>query len=302
MDFITLDFETANASRDSVCAIGLAKYENGLLVDTLETLIDPEDYFDEYNTYIHGITEEMVEDAPTFSNFYPILKEFIEDKLLIAHFASFDMSVLRHACDKYAIDYPTFKYSCTYQLSKKIIPGAINYKLNTLAEKYGIEFEHHDALDDAKACGDLLVNLFNEVQTNDFNDLLEKADLHLGEIFPGGYRGSRTRKQSFASSLSEITTDKTEFDKNHPFYHQTLVFTGALKSMIRKEAAQKVVDLGAKCGNSVTKTTNFLIIGDYDLKQYGNGFKSSKMKRAEQLLNDGQAIEIVGEREFLKMI
>lgn len=302
MDFITLDFETANASRNSVCAIGLAKYENGLLVDTLETLIDPEDYFDSYNTYIHGINEEMVEDAPTFNEFYPTLQNFIENKLLIAHYAAFDMSVLRHACDKYSLDYPTFKYSCTYQLSKKIIPGEINYKLNTLAEKYGIEFEHHDALDDAKACGNLLVNLFNEVETNDFNDLLERANLHLGEIFPNGYRGSRTKKQSSSFNLSSITTDATEFDEDHPFYNQTLVFTGALKSLVRKEAAQRVVDLGAKCGNNVTKATNFLIIGDYDLQQFGEGFKSSKMKRAEQLLNDGQAIEIVGESEFLKMI
>jgi len=305
MDFITIDFETANSSRDSVCAVGLAKYRNGVLVDTLETLIDPEDYFDGYNTHIHGITEEMVKGAPTFSTFYPTLKDFIENELLIAHFASFDISVFRHTCDKYNLDYPTFEYSCTYQLSKKIIPGEINYKLNTLAKKYDIKFEHHDALDDAKACGKLLVNLFAEAQTEDFNTLLKKADLYLGKIFPGGFRGSLTKKKYNPEknfSLTSISTTNTEFDKDHPFFDQTLVFTGALKSMVRKEAAQVVVDLGAKCGNGVTKSTTFLVIGDYDLQQFGDGFKSSKIKKAEQLKDQGQDIEIVGEQEFLKML
>ncbi len=302
MNFITLDFETANGSRDSVCAIGLAKYENGILTDTLETLIDPEDYFDSYNVAVHGISEEMVIGSPTFQEFYDTMKDFIENQLLIAHFASFDISVLRHACDKYSLEYPNFEYSCTYQLSKKLLPGEINYKLNTLAKKFDIDFEHHNALDDAIACGKLLVNLFNESGTNDINKLLQISNLNLGKVFPGGYRGSRTKKKSTSSRISEITTNITEFDENHPFYKQTLVFTGALQSMVRKDAAQKAVDVGALCGNNVTKSTNFLIVGDYDLAQFGDGFKSSKMKRAEKLLSEGQAIEIVGESEFLKML
>lgn len=302
MDFITLDFETANSSRDSVCAIGLAKYENGILVDTLETFINPEDYFDGYNIHIHGINEEMVKDAPTFNEFYPTLQKFIENELLIAHYASFDMSVLRYTCEKYELPYPAFTYSCTYQLFRNIIPGEINYKLKTLAQKYDIKFEHHNALEDAKACGELLLQLFNHEKTDDFEVLLQRANLRLGEHFPDRYRSSKNKKKNIAFSLNDITTENEEFDEDHPFFDKTLVFTGALQSMVRKEAAQKVVDLGAKCGGSVTKSTHFLIIGDYDLRQFGDGFKSSKMKRAEQLLNEGQAIEIVGENEFLKML
>lgn len=302
MDFIAIDFETANNSRDSVCAIGLAKYKNGVLIETMETLINPEDYFDGYNIEIHGITEKMVENSPTFSEYYPLLKQFIENELLIAHYASFDMSVLRHVCEKYDLDYPTFNYSCTYQLAKKIIPNEINYKLKTLATKYNIEFVHHNALEDARACGDVLLNLFKEAQTEDINILLEKANLHLGKQCPGGYRGSRTKKSYQTSSLSEISTNITDFDEEHPFYNQMLVFTGTLQSMVRKDAAQKAVDLGATCSNTVTKSTTFLIIGDQDLQKFGAGFKSSKMKKAEQLLAGGQTIEVVGEYEFLKML
>ena len=300
MNFITIDFETANSSRDSVCAIGLAKYENGVLVETLETLIDPEDYFDEYNIKIHGINEETVVGAPTFSVYYPTLKKFIENEILIAHYASFDMSVLRYVCEKYNLEYITFDYSCTYQLAKKIVPDEINYKLNSLAKKYGIKFKHHNALEDAKACGDVLLNLFKEAGTDDFNILLEKANLRIGKHYSTEYRGSRTKKTYL--SPAEITTTKTEFDEEHPFYNQTLVFTGALQSMVRNEATQIIVDLGAKFGNGVTKSTTFLVIGDYDLQRFGDGFKSSKIKKAEQLKGQGQDIEIVGEQEFLKML
>lgn len=300
MDFIAIDFETANSSRDSVCAIGLAKYQNGILIDTLEALINPEDYFDGYNIEIHGITAEMVIDAPTFHDFYPKFHDFIENEMLVAHFASFDMSVLRYACGKYNLPYPIFTYSCTYQLSKKIIPGEINYKLKTLAKKYNFEFQHHDALEDAKACGYVLLKLFEEADTENFETLLKLANLSIGNHSPSSYHPSRTK--SVYRPGVEITTTKTEFDEDHPFYNQVLVFTGTLQSMVRNEAAQKVVDIGARYGNGVTKSTTFLVIGDQDLQKFGEGFKSSKMKKAEILKVQGQDIEIVGEQEFLKML
>ncbi|MDW0111586.1 exonuclease domain-containing protein [Sporosarcina saromensis] len=300
MNFVTIDFETANSSRASICSIGLAKYENGKLVQTLETFINPEDEFDYYNIEIHGITEEMVKDAPTFIDYYPLLSDFIEHHTVLAHYAAFDMSVLRHACNKYSLDYPLFKYSCTYQLSKKLLPNELNYKLNSLAAKYQYEFTHHDALEDAKACGHVLLKLFEETNTNSFIDLLSLADLSLGEHFSDRYRPSQTK--FYKSSRMDITTTVTEFNQNHVLFNKTVTFTGTLKSMVRKEAAQKVVDLGGIYGNGVTKNTAFLVVGDYDLTQFGAGFLSSKMKKASQLKEQGQNIEIVGEQEFLKML
>ncbi|MEV9639156.1 exonuclease domain-containing protein [Mammaliicoccus sciuri] len=300
MDFITLDFETANASRDSVCAIGLVKYKDGNIVETLETLINPEDDFDYYNIEIHGITKEMVEDAPTFNEYYPRFCEFIENQIVLAHYATFDMSVLRYACEKYLLNYPTFKYSCTYQLSKKLLPNELNYKLKTLASKFNYDFEHHDALEDAKACGHILLRLFKETNTTEFDDLLSKADLLMGEHSIDNYRPSKTK--SYRASLTDITPGVTEFDSNHVLFNKSVTFTGSLKSLVRKEAAQKVVDLGGTYGNGVTKATDFLIVGDYDLTQFGDGFLSSKMKKANLLKEQGQDIEIVDEREFLMMI
>lgn len=66
MNFIALDVETANADMSSICQIGLAKYVDGKLDDVWDTLINPEDYFDEINVSIHGISSGDVVNSPKF--------------------------------------------------------------------------------------------------------------------------------------------------------------------------------------------------------------------------------------------
>ena len=95
MDFVAIDFETANSVRSSVCSIGIVKVKNGKIQEELYTLINPLSEFHYYNMKIHGITEYMVHDAPTFEEFWPKFKVFIENQTIIAHNASFDIGVLR---------------------------------------------------------------------------------------------------------------------------------------------------------------------------------------------------------------
>ncbi|MCS1384789.1 3'-5' exoribonuclease [Lysinibacillus sp. CD3-6] len=299
MNFTTIDFETANSYRGSVCAIGIAKFRNGEIVDKFETLINPNDYFDQYNIEIHGITEEMVRNAPTFSEYFPTLKSLIQDETLVAHYAAFDMSVLRHACDGNSLEYPNFKHTCTYQISKKVWPGLLNYKLNTLANNCNFTFNHHNALEDAIACGKILIQLFKDSNTSTFDELFKITNLIVGQHFAGGYKPSITKS---IISQNRISTTNINFDVNHPFYNKTVVFTGTLQSMVRNDAAQMVVDLGGKFSNTVNNTTSFLVVGNQDLSKFKDGIKSSKMKKVESLINSGQEIEIVGEQEFLLML
>ena len=72
--------------------------------------------------------------------------------------------------------------------------------------------------------------------------------------------------------------------------------------MPRKEAQVKVLEIGGKCSGGINNSTNFLIVGDQDYSRYGEGFKSSKLKKAEKLLNDGKDIELLSESQFLEMI
>ncbi|WP_229115201.1 exonuclease domain-containing protein [Bacteroides intestinalis] len=75
-DFIAIDFETANDSRDSACQIGITTVKNGQIKDVKSWLINPESYFNSFNTMIHGITEKDVKDKPTFSELWPEISPY----------------------------------------------------------------------------------------------------------------------------------------------------------------------------------------------------------------------------------
>jgi DNA polymerase-3 subunit epsilon len=99
----------------------------------------------------------------------------------------------------------------------------------------------------------------------------------------------------------DITTEKIEFDETHPLFGKVCVFTGTLNRMGRKEAMQIVKDFGGELGDSVTRKTNFLILGETDYAVVKNG-KSSKHKKAEELRNNGFDIEIISENVFYDMV
>ena len=98
LDFVALDFETANSSRASACSIGLVKVQFGQIVAKKSILFKPPVGFDEFNGWniaIHGITPAMVADRPRFEAVWPEISSFIGDQIVVAHNASFDISVLR---------------------------------------------------------------------------------------------------------------------------------------------------------------------------------------------------------------
>ena len=99
-----------------------------------------------------------------------------------------------------------------------------------------------------------------------------------------------------------MTTENTVFDETHPLYGKVCVFTGTLEKMIRKEAVQLVLDLGGICDNSVTKKTNYLILGNNDYCSSIKGGKSNKQKKAEELRLKGNDIEIIPEDVFYDMV
>lgn len=107
---------------------------------------------------------------------------------------------------------------------------------------------------------------------------------------------------SSAVSAKDIVTDKTDFDETHPLFGKLCVFTGTLEKMLRKDAMQLVVDFGGSVGNSVTKKTNYLILGNNDYCPLIKDGKSTKQKKAEELKLAGSDIEIISENVFYDMI
>nr|WP_276326591.1 3'-5' exonuclease [Paenibacillus antarcticus] len=187
MDFVAIDFETANANRSSACSLGLVEVRGGIITSEHVWLIDPEQPFDYRNIQIHGITPTMVSGQPTFHELWPTLEPLLQGKQIVAHNASFDMSVLRYCLDKSLIDYPSFQYYCTYLLSKKLLQEMPSFKLNVIADHYDIPLNHHEALDDARACAKILLKLLEKEQCSDPVQLSKAHSCKIGTMFAGGY-------------------------------------------------------------------------------------------------------------------
>jgi DNA polymerase-3 subunit epsilon len=304
MNFIAIDFETANEKRNSACSLGISKIENNKIVEEKYWLIKPPEMrFLPQNTWIHGIYPEDVKNEKTFDVLWDEIKPYLDGNLLIAHNASFDMSVLRSLFDYYNIDTPYIKYACTVVLSKNHISDVKNHKLNTLADFVGYKFEHHQALEDANACANIMIYICNLLNIDDLLSLNLKGGITLGEIYPGGY----TPCSSLIKGKGKIT--KTEalnfYDINEDtdyFRDKVVVFTGPLCSMKRYEASSIVYKLGGTVGSSVTKKTEILITGIKNREKIENAYKSTKLRKAESLIKIGQEIDILTEDEFLSLI
>jgi DNA polymerase-3 subunit epsilon len=311
MNFLAIDFETANRSRASACAIGLAVVENGVITESFQRLIRPSELFNEwgescfdfFNVMIHGISEEDVKDEPEFNEYWPFLEQYLKNRTVVAHYASFDISVLRYVLDEYGMQYPEFNYFCTRIISKKLWSNLPSHSLDIVADHLGIKFTHHEPEDDARACSQIAIQACKEVGANSLPELADKLEFRNGHLSPSGYKAARLHLPSYYDiKLDEIVPSTDEFDPAHDFYAKTVVFTGKLDSMTRKEAMQQAVDVGGKCSKSVNKSTNFLVTGQQDFRRLTDGKTSNKMKKVVQLISQGYDIEIISESEFLRML
>ena len=175
MNYVAIDFETANRRRSSACSLAAVTVENGQIVKSAYSLIRPPILqFDYWNTRIHGITVNDVVDKPTFAELWPRIRPHLENKIVIAHNATFDIGVLRSMLDEYGLPHPPFQYACTVDIARRVWKDGENYKLSTLANLFAIEFDHHNALHDARTCARIALSAQETVQASSFKHLTEK--------------------------------------------------------------------------------------------------------------------------------
>ncbi|MEM9932778.1 MAG: 3'-5' exonuclease [Bacteroidota bacterium] len=195
MDFVAIDFETANRYRDSACALGLVLVENGEVTDQRSWLIRPYDNeFEPYHTRLHGIDADMVLNQPEFYELWPAIQPFLEGRMVVAHNASFDMSVLRHVLDKYNLSYPELTYACSVKISREVWARP-SYKLSALCKWLEIDLTHHEALSDANGCAQIVLEAAAEMEVWDLPYMLAELKLSSGRLFDGGYFSSTKPKR-----------------------------------------------------------------------------------------------------------
>lgn len=283
MNFVALDVETANPDSASICQIGLAKYENGLLCDEWTTYIDPEDYFDPINVAIHGIDEFRTQGAPTFLEIFDSLRSYLEGAVVVCH-TQFDRAAIRQATKRYNVCEPKCIWLDSARVARRTWKECAwkGYGLYDVCKLLGYEFKHHDALEDAKAAGHILLAA------------MEQSGLDLD----GWLRRVRQPVDLTMSGTSAITR---EGNPDGALYGEVLVFTGALE-IPRRKAAELAAAIGCEVASGVTKKTTLLVVGDQDIKRLAGHEKSSKHRKAEELISKGIPIRILRESDFKELV
>ena len=303
MDFVAIDFETANEKRYSACALGITKVVNDEIVEEKYWLIKPPEMrFVAQNTWIHGIFPEDVENEKNFKELWDEIKPYLENELVIAHNAAFDTSVLRALLDYYDLEYPSFQYACTVILSQNHIEDIKNHKLNTLAKYVGHEFKHHHAGEDATACAKVMLYICKMKGITDLVTLNLIGGLNIGYVYERDYKPctSLIKRQNNISKKEALSYMNINENSLY-FQDRVVVFTGPLESMKRNEASSLVTKLGGIVGSSVTKKTEILVTGIKNSSKLTEEYKSTKLRKAEALIKIGQKIDILTEEEFLKL-
>ncbi len=161
-DFAAIDFETANMISSSVCSVGVVIVRQGKVTDKIYSLIRPRPcFFTYWTTMVHGLTAEDVKDAPSFPEVWALIAPKIEGLPLVAHNSSFDERCLKGAFEEYKMEYPDYRFYCTFRTSQRELKGMLpNYQLQTVAEYCGYDLKkHHHALADAEACAAIALKL-----------------------------------------------------------------------------------------------------------------------------------------------
>jgi DNA polymerase-3 subunit epsilon len=186
MIITSIDFETANPSRVSICAAGMAVFENGILTESPYWLVRPpkgHGWFRERFIECHGLTHFDVLDAPEFRDIAPeFLSRLSRSDLVIAHNAAFDIGHLRGTLHHFGLACPEFDYLCTCQLARRVWPELPNHQLHTLAAQIGHEFNHHHAQADAEAAGRVMLAMMKRMNANRPSELLQNVGLVLKQF------------------------------------------------------------------------------------------------------------------------
>jgi DNA polymerase-3 subunit epsilon len=185
--FVALDVETANANISSICQIAAVSFVAGQVVDVCHSMIDPEESFAPINVMLHGIDATAVRDAPTFPMFMPKLASLLTGKVVASHMA-FDRVAIQRVCSKYSVDPVRCTWLDTARVARRAWPrfAKRGYGLKSIASWCGIEFQHHNAVDDARTAGRVLVRAIVDTGI-DVDEWIDSINVNgrRGRVLPG---------------------------------------------------------------------------------------------------------------------
>jgi DNA polymerase-3 subunit epsilon len=177
--FVFVDLETtgAHAANDRITEIGMVRIENGCVTDTWSSLVNPGCEIPSPIQAFTGISNEMVSDAPRFSQLAACVLEKLKDAVFVAHNARFDYSFLRAEFRRLGVDFAS-EVLCTVRLSRRLFPEHARHNLDAVIERHGLICEsRHRALGDAEVLKDFWFALKRDVPAVQFREAQAQSRL-----------------------------------------------------------------------------------------------------------------------------
>lgn len=310
-DYVVIDTETTGLDYEycGIIEVSAVRCSGGSVVDKFTSLVKPDlvttyypcrndgagewvtRYVDQYITDLTGITNEMLAEAPEPEEVMPKLLDFLGDFVLIGHNANFDVNFLYDAAMDTCGKPLSNDFIDTLRIARKVFPELKHHRLSDIAQACGV------TADDAhRAEADCLT-------TAACFEHMKKTILSSQTEAEFAYRFSSAWKSgNYNESLRNITATTDQIDDTNPVFGKIVVFTGAMTTMSRKEGFQLVANLGGIPADSITKKTNYLVIGGEEFASCVKNGKTKKMQKAESYQAKGEEITILSESAFFDMI
>lgn len=305
--YVVIDTETTGLDTTFCDLIEVAalKVEGGKPTDTFETLVKPGELpIPRFIEALTGIRSAELEGAPQASEVIGSFSSFIGNLPIVGYNVCFDVRFIDKARTASGLDGTANELVDVMRIARHVFREEICSGLSEVVARceeasghtYDRAGRFHRAMPDVAATRfafeilkPMLVAMYGE-----------DPDAGFEEIQVQKRRERQKDRPSTRLDTKSIVPTVDEIDDSSPFYGRSVCFTGKLGSMGRREAMQKAVNLGATIEGSVTKKLDYLIVGNLDFISSIKDGKSAKLKKAEQLIERGQSLQILSEDFFLQ--
>ena len=283
-EYIVFDLETTGLSPeyDEIIEFSACHVVEGNIVSKYGTLIQPNYSIPEFIEQLTGITNDMLKDKPKIEAVLPDIQRFIKGKILLGHNIHFDLNFLYDVFKTHLDVELNNNYVDMLRVARKVYPEFKTHKLGYLAKM--LETKHkpaHRALSDALATHELYEMA---------KAVIREKDMDFSKLY-------QSRNKTINDIKSVVSANEEGILNGEVF-----VFTGTLEKMERKKAWELVVKHGGDIADAVSKKVHYLVLGNGAYRQRLKGGKSSKMRKAEALILQGNELQIISENVFYEML
>lgn len=301
LSFVLMRIECCNQYKDTPCRVALVGVKNSQMEEQREFFIDPEDSLFEF--MISGTQLADLRGKGNFVEHWEDIQSFIRRyPLLIATADGYDADVLFNAISRYHVDCAPIPYLTAKNILRRSV-STYSYRFDFLCDLLNIPVtDSCMPLDLVSSWGDLLIAALKDNEAQDLVTFVDSNKITIGSISSEYYKKCYIKRIYKPRKRENLELDESNFDEEHPFYGQNVVFTGTLQYFERAKAQEYVECIGGHCPSGLSKTTNYLVVGVQSPSQVGHDGFSSKQKKAIKYKEEGVEIELLSETEFIDIM